>query len=362
MEEKSLACVLEAPGKVSLKEFPLPDIGPEEGLLKVEMVGICSTDIKIYQGKITQYPLPLIMGHEMVGRMARIGKNAARRWGVKEGDRVVMEASTSCGACEPCITGNYRFCESPLGYGLKTSCTVPPHLWGAYSQYMFVAHGSIVFPIKESVSLKEAALITGVIANGVQWICLLGQIKVGDRILIQGMGVQGLSSIVSAREAGAKEIFISGLSADRGRFDLALRLGADHVVNIEETDLPSFIRERTRGRGVDIVMDVTGRPESIALALEVVRKQGTIVEAGLIGGKTTVPFALDTMVQKELRLQGARSKGYQATAAAVSIVESAKYPLVDMVTNEYPLSECAEALRVAAGETGAKPLKVMLKP
>jgi alcohol dehydrogenase len=362
VEKNSLAGVLEAPGKMTLKEFPLPDIGPDAGLLKVEMVGICSTDVKIYQGKITHYPLPLIMGHEMVGRIARIGSNAARRWGVKEGDRVVLEASTSCGACEPCITGNYRFCESPLGYGLKTSCNVPPHLWGAYSQYMYIAHGSVVFPIKESVPLKEAALITGVIANGVQWICLLGQIKVGDRILIQGMGVQGLGSIVAAREAGAKEIVICGLGGDRDRFDLARRLGADHVVNIEEADLPSLVDKLTGGKGVDIVMDVTGRPESIALALEAVRKQGTIVEAGLIGGNASVPFALDRMVQKELRLQGARSKGYQATAAAVSIVESGKYPLGEMVTAEYPLSECATAMRVAAGETGAKPLKVMLKP
>ncbi len=362
MEKKSLAGVLEAPGKMVMKEFPIPEVGPDEGLLKVEMVGICSTDTKIYQGKITHYPLPLIMGHEMVGRIAKVGKNAARRWGVQEGDRVILEASTSCGACVPCLTGNYRFCESPLGYGLKTSCDVPPHLWGAYSQYMFITHGSIVLPIKESVPLKDAALVQGVLANGVQWISILGRITVGDSILIQGMGVQGLGSIVAAREAGAKEIFISGLSGDRERFALARRLGADHVVNIEETDLLSFIKERTGGKGVDMVMDVTGRPSSIALALQAVRKQGTIVEAGLIGGNVEVPFALDLMVQKELRLQGGRSKGYQATAAALSIVESGRYPLGEMVTHEYPLTECAMAIRVAAGEGGEKPLKVVLRP
>jgi len=362
VKNKSLAAVLEEPGKVTLKEFPLPDVGPDEGLLKVEMVGICSTDVKIYHGKITHYPLPLIMGHEMVGRIARIGKNAARRWGVKEGDRVVLEASTSCGGCEACLTGNYRFCADPLGYGLKTSCDVPPHLWGAYSEYMFISPGSVVFPIKESVPLQAAALVTGVIANGVQWICLLGRITVGDRILIQGMGVQGLGAIVAAREAGAKEIIISGLSGDRERFDLAHRLGADHIVNVEESDLPTFINDLTGKRGVDMVMDVTGRPQSIALALQVVRKQGVIIEAGLMGGNAEIPFALDTIVQKEIRLQGARSKGYQATAAAVSIVESGKYPIQEMATDEYPLSECALALQVAAGDRGPRPLKVMIRP
>ena len=362
MAEKSLAAVLEIPGKVSLKEFTIPDIGSGEGLLKVEMVGICSTDIKIYQGKITTYPLPLIMGHEIVGRIARIGKKAADAWGVNIGDRVVLEASTSCGACEACLTGNYRFCKNPLGYGLKTSCDVPPHLWGAYSQYMYIAPGSVVFPIKEDVPLKTAAMITGVIANSVQWICLLGQIKVGDSILIQGMGVQGLSAIVAAREAGASKVFISGLGSDSDRFDLAYRLGADDVINIEKKNLIETVNQQTRAKGVDIVLDVTGNPASITLALEAVRKQGTIVEAGLIGGNTEVPIILDRIMQKEIKLQGARSKGYQATSAAISIAESGKYPLDQMVTAEFPLTDCATALETAAGKKNVKPIKVVLIP
>ncbi len=362
MAEKSLAAVLEKPGHITLKEFQIPDIGPDQGLLQVEMVGICSTDIKIYQGKITTYPLPLIMGHEMVGRIAHIGPKAADSWAVKAGDRVVLEASTSCGACEACLTGNYRFCKNPLGYGLKTSCDVPPHLWGAYSQYMYIAPGSVVFPIKESVPLQTAALITGVIANGVQWVCLLGKIKIGDTVLIQGMGVQGLSAIVAAREAGARKIFISGLASDKDRFDLAGQLGADQVINIETDDLVKTVYDRTDGRGVDLVLDITGNPSSITLALEAVCKQGTIVEAGLIGGDTEVPLILDRIMQKEITLQGARSKGYRATAAAIAIAESGQYPLDQIVTAEFPLTDCAEAMETAAGQKKTKPLKVVLIP
>jgi len=283
-------------------------------------------------------------------------------WGVKPGDRVVLEASTSCGACEACLTGSYRFCKNPLGYGLKTSCETPPHLWGAYSRYMYIAPGSVVFPIQENVSLKTATLITGVIANSVQWVCLLGRIKVGDTVLIQGMGVQGLGAIVAAREAGASKIFISGLSGDQDRFDLALRLGARQVINIETDDLVRTIAELTGSRGVDLVLDVTGNPASISLALETVRKQGTVVEAGLIGQNTRVPIILDRIMQKEIRLQGARSKGYRATAAALSIAESGKYPLDQIVTAEFPLTECERAIEIAAGQGGPKPLKVVLTP
>jgi len=362
VNEKSPAAVLEKPGRISIKEFQIPDIGPEEGLLQVEMVGICSTDIKIYQGKITTYPLPLIMGHEMVGRIAKIGPRAAESWGVKPGDRVVLEASTSCGACEACLTGSYRFCRNPLGYGLKTSCDTPPHLWGAYSRYMYIAPGSVVFPIRESVSLKTATLITGVIANAVQWVCLLGKIKVGDTVLIQGMGVQGLGAIVAAREAGASKIFISGLSGDQDRFDLALQLGAHQLINADTDDPVGTIADQTASRGVDLVLDVTGNPASISLALETVRKQGTVVEAGLIGGNTEVPIILDRIMQKEIRLQGARSKGYQATAAAVAIAESGKYPLEQIVTAEFPLTACTQAIETAAGQGGQRPLKVVITP
>lgn len=362
MTEKSLAAVLEKPGHIVLKEFQIPAIGPDEGLLQVEMVGICSTDIKIYQGKISTYPLPLIMGHEIVGRIAEIGQKAADAWAVKEGDRVVLEASTSCGACEACLTGSYRFCKNPLGYGLKTSCEVPPHLWGAYSRYMYIAPGSVVFPINERVPLKTAALITGVIANGVQWVCLLGKIKVGDTVLIQGMGVQGLSAIVAAREAGAGKIFISGLASDGDRFDLAGQLGADQVINIETDDLLKTVNALTDARGVDLVLDVTGSPSSITLALAAVRKQGTIVEAGLIGGNTEVPIILDHIMQKEIKLQGARSKGYRATAAAIAIAESGKYPLDRIVTAEFPLADCKKAIETAAGKENQKPLKVVLIP
>lgn len=360
MVERSLAAVLEKPGKITLKEFPIPEIGPDEGLLKVEMVGICSTDVKIYKGKITTYPLPLIMGHEMVGRIAKIGRNAAKKWGVNEGERVVLEASTSCGSCEACLTGNYRFCKNPLGYGLKTSCDVPPHLWGAYSQYMYIAPGSVVFKIKEDIPLRAATLITGVIANGVQWVCLIGEVKVGDTVLIQGMGVQGLSAIVSAREGGVKEIFISGLTSDRDRFDLARQLGAEHIVNVEEADLAKTVNEQTNSRGVDFVLDVTGSLTSFARSLEVVRNQGTVVLAGITGGNQEVPVILDRIVQKEIKVKGTRSKGYQATAAAVSIVESNKYPLDRMITAEYALSDCAQALRIAAGEGDIRPLKVLI--
>ena len=134
------------------------------------------------------------------------------------------------------------------------------------------------------------------------------------------------------------------------------------VINIETDDLVKTVNDRTNARGVDLVLDVTGNPSSITLALEAVRKQGTIVEAGLIGGDTEVPLILDRIMQKEITLQGARSKGYRATAAAIAIAESGQYPLDQIVTAEFPLTDCAEAMETAAGQKKTKPLKVVLIP
>lgn len=362
MAEKSLAAVLEKPFRIALHEYPVPEIGPDEGLLRVEMVGICSTDVKIYQGKITTFPLPLIMGHELVGRIEKIGRNAAKMWCLKEGDRVVPEASVSCGVCEGCLTGNYRFCRNALGYGLKVSCDRPPHLWGGYSQYMYLAPGSVLHPISESIPPRKAALINSILANGVQWVSLKGQLRVGGTILIEGMGSLGLGSVVAAREAGAKTVMVSGLAADRDRFDLARRLGADHLINVEEEPLLPTVHRLTEGKGVDLVLDVTGNPASFPLALEAVRNQGTVVLAGLTGGDIKAPIILDRIEQKEIRIQGVRNKGYEATVIAISIAGSDRYPLEEMVAAEYPLSDCAKAIQIAGGEGATRPLKVVLTP
>ena len=111
-----------------------------------------------------------------------------------------------------------------------------------------------------------------------------------------------------------------------------------------------------------MVLDVTGNPASIGLALEAVRKQGTIVEAGLIGKDTPVPIILDRIMQKEIRLQGARSKGYVGTSGAIAIAESGRYPLDQMVSAEFPLTECTKAFETAMGKENVRPLKVMLIP
>lgn len=360
---KVKAAVVEAPGVMKIREFERPRIGPEDALLKVEMAGVCGTDPKIYHGEITQYPLPLILGHEILGTVEEIGRDAERAYGVRAGDRVILEANIQCGRCPYCVRGEYKYCLNVRGYGTKISSATPPHLWGAYAEYLYVAPGSLVHRISPKVPAAAAVLTNAAVANGVQWLRFVGGAKIGDRVIIQGAGPQGLAAILAARESGASLIVVVGRSTDRDRFSLAREFGAHETVNVDEEDVVSRVHELSGGEMADIVLDVTGSTAALAAAFDLVRKQGTVVIAGLTGARAVTPMLMDKIVWNELSVKGVFSKSSPATVAAIRLVESGRYPLEKMVSHLYPLERAEEAVRAAAGEVpGVEPIKVAILP
>ena len=221
MAEKEYSAVVEDVGKMFIKEFPIPDIGPYDGLLKVEMAGVCGSDPKVYHGKLRMTEFPFILGHEILGHIEEIGEEAAKRYGVSIGDRVIMEALAKCGHCEYCLEGLYKFCENSIGYGgISGSSKVPPYLWGAYGQYMYIAPGSVLHKVSENIPREAAVLAGAVISNGVAWTRILGQVSIGQTVVIQGVGCQGLASVIVAKESGASPIIVTGRSVDERKLEL----------------------------------------------------------------------------------------------------------------------------------------------
>jgi alcohol dehydrogenase len=358
-----LAAVVEKPGVISLQEFPRPTIGPDAALLKVEMGGICSTDVKILHGAFPS-PYPIIMGHENLGWIEEIGEAASRRFGVKAGDRVVVESSIPCGTCFYCLTGGYRFCQDALSYGTRVSCAQPPHLWGGYAQYMYLAPRTAgIYKISPRVPAEVAVLITTVIANGIQWLRRLGGAQIGDTAVIVGAGPQALGCVAAARESGVGQIIVLGLAVDRKRLELAREMGASRTVNVEAEDAVEVVRSATGGRMADVVVEVSGSPAGVAQAIDLARKQGTVVLGGLTGTKTLTQVPVDKVVLNEVRLQGAFSKGTEAIRAAIQIAEELKYPFEKLVTDRFRLSEAEKAVKSVGRELpGANPIKVVLLP
>ncbi len=365
MSRKTSSMVVETPGKMSLWEFDIPRIGPEDGLLKVEMVGVCGSDPGIYRGKATRGPrhYPLIMGHEIVGHIEEMGDVAAKRHGVKVGDRVIVEYAFGCGRCYPCITGNYGQCESFLTYGSMISCKEPPHLWGGYGEYLYIDPRAMIHKVSDRLPLEAAVLICAVLGNAIRWLRMVGGVSVGHTVVIEGPGQQGLAGVIVARESGAQNIILTGLSKDRRRFELAREFGATHCIDVDKEDPVDMVREVTGGKMADVVMDVTGRPEGAIKAIDLIGKGGTVVLPGLYGGDSEIPLLLDKVVFKEVRVQGVYSHNIRSVIPAIALAESRKYPIEKMVTHRFPLEEAEKAVRLVAGEIeGEEAIKVVIIP
>ncbi|MBI2821821.1 MAG: alcohol dehydrogenase catalytic domain-containing protein [Acidobacteria bacterium] len=362
-KEFCVSAVLEEVNRFSLQEFPVPPIGADEALLRVEMAGVCRTDASFYQGKTRRNLIPLILGHEILGHVAQIGEVAAHHYGARQGDRVVVESSIRCGNCRYCIAGDYQLCDNRRGYGTSMTLAIPPHLWGAYGQYMYIAPGSVVHKISPAVPAEAAVLACSVIADGIQWVRYIGGVKVGDVVVIQGAGQQGLAATVAAKESGAGLILVTGLARDRRRFELAKTLGADQTVDIENENPVERIRQASGGDLADVVVDVSGSPHALGQAVHCVRKGGCIIAASVVGQDTLIALPSDELLFKQVTLKFVYTSTAPAVRAAVRLIESRKYPLEKMVTHRFPLQDAERAVRTVAGEDPeANPVKVVITP
>ena len=343
------------------QRYPVPQVADDDGLLEVELAGICHTDVDILAGTFAT-PLPLVMGHEIVGRIHDIGPRAARRWGVSPGDRVAVEPMAGCGTCRYCTSGNNRFCTDAIGYGTSTSAERPPHLFGAYSPLMYLAPGSLVHRLPADMSAETGMLCTVAISNGIQWTLARGGARQGDRVVVQGVGPIGLSCVAAARAAGARTVVATGLSRDVRGLELAPAFGADVVVAVDEEDVVDVVMRATAGELADVVVDTTGSPRAVRTSLDLVRKTGTVVSAGVTGKDTLTPLPLDLLLLKEIRLQGVFSFDSEAVRRAIALASSGTFPFEQLITHRFDLAEAERALQVVADAASGDRLKVVLSP
>jgi threonine dehydrogenase-like Zn-dependent dehydrogenase len=187
--ETTESMVLSGAETLELREFEVPDVSTEGALLEVEMTSVCGTDIGLYSGQEHFSNLPLIMGHEVVGRVVDGAEESLAKMGVEVGDRVMPEPYVPCYDCEYCQSGDYHMCEENRCFGVSISCSEPPHLWGGYGEYMYLPPNTRVHAVDESTPAK-AACLGSVIGNGVRWVVEKGDVDPGDDVVIIGPGAQ----------------------------------------------------------------------------------------------------------------------------------------------------------------------------
>jgi threonine dehydrogenase-like Zn-dependent dehydrogenase len=363
MADTTRAAVMVDIRKLEQRELPIPDIPTDAGLLKIAVNGICSSDWIMYQDMRRG---PRILGHEMVGHIAKVGDAARYRWGVKEGDLVALEEYLPCGHCEYCRSGEIRSCletdqtlPNSVRFG-STSINVKPSLWGGYSQYVYMHPRTIVHKVPDGVAPRIAAMCLP-IGNGFQWMYFDGGAAPGKVVVIQGPGQQGLGGVIAAKTAGADLIIVSGLARDEKRFELARLLGATHTVAVDHEDLGVAIARITSGHMADIVLDTSGLgPNNINPSLNLLRKRGTLLMVSRAG--MAEKFDAHRMIVYQLTLRGLRGHSYNAVEMALRVMASKKLPLELMSTHLLGLDDLDTALHMVGGKTPERPIHISIDP
>ena len=176
----------------------------------------------------------------------QLGDRAALRWGVDVGDRVAVETIMSCRFCSQCLAGHYSLCKTRRMYSY-VPLAEPPSLWGSYAEYMYIDKQSIVRRVDASLS-PELAVMFNPLGAGFRWGVEIPGTGPGDSVLICGPGQRGLASVLACREAGATQIFVTGLAADAHKLELALAFRADATLNVQHPAPPPR-RRHPRPRG-----------------------------------------------------------------------------------------------------------------
>jgi threonine dehydrogenase-like Zn-dependent dehydrogenase len=263
------------------------------------------------------------------------------------------------------VAGQYRLCSgrgglSGYGYlGLDRA----PGLWGAYAEYLYLDPHTVVHKISKDVP-PEIATLFNPLGAGIRWAVQVPGTKAGDVVVVLGPRQRGLACAIAAREAGAACVIVTGLSADEHKLALAREFGADATIDVEREDLVRRVREITDGAMADVVVDVTPyATEAVTQAIDLARRGGTVVLAGLKGPRPVEGFFNDRVVAKDLTIRGVFGVDFHAYGPAVRLIESGKYPLERMHTHTLPLEEAERALRLLARELpGEEAVHIALVP
>ncbi len=355
MTKTSMAAVAVDTRRTEVREFALPRPQSDDGVLKVEVTGMCGADWPSYQN-VPKSKGPLILGHETVGVVTELGADAGARWGVQEGDRVALEEYLPCGHCKHCRRGEIRLCPltdlrlGGLRYG-AVPISLAPALYGGYSQYQYLHPNTVFHKVPAHVPAEQAALALP-LGNGVEWACRQGGATIGDTVVIQGPGQQGLACVVAAKEAGASCIIITGTGnpTDQFRLALARQLGADHVIDIEQQDLLETVADITNGEMADLVIDcASGGPSTVVAAIQLAGQHARVM-LGSHKRQRIPEFDSDLILSRCLTVKGMRGHSYDSVEKAMHIIASGRYPLAALCTHQFGLNEVDEGLRTVGGE------------
>ena len=292
-----------------------PDPGDDQVLLKVRSVGICGTDIHILKGALPAARPPMVLGHEISGEIAAVGKNVNR---VREGDRVTVDAVVGCGKCKLCRRARIQFCAEGFEFGISRD--------GGCQDYLVLPKEN-VYPIPSAISFEEAAMLDMEVYNAVRK-C---RIESGDSVMVLGAGPIGLITCQVTRILGAGSVTLSDV--------LKTRLDAAESLGMANAYLPCGNGSSSSEPSVqfDVVIDCAGTSASIKQALRAVRPCGRVLMYGVYENAID-HLDLNLIVLKDLVLFGSQSdrNGWEDV---IGLVSSGALNLKSLITHRFSLED-----------------------
>ena len=368
------AAVMVEPGQIEIREFSKPTPADDALLLKVDAVGICGSDKHMYLGH-TALKFPVIPGHEVVGTVTDIGKDANRAMNVmggpiKEGDQVtVVPGSKNCGTCYYCLRFPSRptLCTNRTIYGFS-NCESPPHLTGEFSEYTYIHGNSWVYKMPDEIpeNIRVLTEPVAVATRAVERACAPGVPQVGEgygignSVAVLGCGPIGLLVVAVLRHTGAGTIVATDIV--NSRLEMAKQMGADVAINVGQStpeERIAQVQELTNGVGVDIVIECAGLPGVFAEALDLVRRGGTVIEVGHYTDSGSVEVRPHQICNKDLDICGVWAYPQIQFQTALDFLQTTTAPLNVLITQHLPLVQLEAGIQML-GQEGV--YKVVIEP
>jgi L-iditol 2-dehydrogenase len=346
------AQVFRGVNQLSYEDVPLPEIGGDEVLVQVRVVGLCQSDIK--KIKYPLYEPPRIFGHETAGTIAAVGSDV-KDWAV--GDRVVVLHHIPCMHCAYCLNENFSMCDvyknitttagfAPSGGGFADYVKVPGHI---------VRNGGLI-AIPDDVTFEQASFVepTNCCLKAVK----KAQIAPGQTVLVTGAGPIGLMFIMLVNYFGARAIATDLIPS---RVEKALSVGAEAAFDARDPDLPSKIQALTGGMGADVTLLAVPSDKAFFQALDCTRKGGKILFFAEFPDELEIPINPNILYRREIDLIGSYSSSYRVQALAADIVFNHRIDVNALVSDRYPLEQLAAAVDQAIAPT-PETYKILIYP
>ena len=350
------AAVFQAPGEIRVTDVPRPVPGPGEAVIRVTLTTICGTDVHILKG---EYPVRpgLVVGHEPVGVIDELGPGVV---GYEVGDRVLVGAITPCGQCHACLSGKLSQCGHGTGYEAIGGWRFGNTINGAQAEYVLVPFAQAnLAKIPESLTDEQVVLLADIASTGFAG-AESGKVRIGDTVVVFAQGPIGLCATAGAKLMGAS--LVIGVDGDAHRAEVALRMGADVVLDPEAVDVVAEVKRLTHGIGADVAIEALGAQVTFESALRSVRAGGTVSSLGVYSGKLQLPYdAFAAGLGDHTIVTSLCPGGKERMGRLMRMVESGRFDPTPLLTHRFGLEEIGEAYRIFSNRLDGV-LKVAIRP